>query len=81
MNQHTREVFWGFVWAALLALPAAIVAEILLNYWHSGAWHVWILHWHTFWDPQMVQLTEMWAGTTIFIIVVKSWRKKKFTLF
>jgi hypothetical protein len=30
---------------------------------------------------KMVQLTKMWAGTTIFIILVKSWRKKKFTLF
>lgn len=74
MNQRGREASWGLLWAALFSVPAAFLEDALRVYWHNGTIQV---GWHRFWTAQQRQLTVMWAGTTLFILLVKQWRRWK----
>jgi hypothetical protein len=71
-SHHVRESLWAMLWAAIFAVPAAAVYDHVKD---GSIWMGWT--WKTFWSPDMVRLTEMWAGTTLFILLVKQWRRWK----
>lgn len=72
MKKLLRDFALALVAAIIVAYPVEVVRDHVKD---GSIWMGWT--WHKFWTPNMIGLTKMWAGTTLFILLIQQWRRWK----